>query len=104
MVAVTAVLPTPAPRATPAAVTVATSCSDEVHVTQGVTSLVVPSLKPAKALNFVEPPCSTSVTAGDTTRELAVAAVTFNWAVPACPSNSATMVEVPGVSPLASPA
>ena len=103
MVAVTAVLPTPALRATPSIVTVATSCSDDVQVTQRVTSLLVPSLKLATALNLVEAPCCRSAAAGVTTTEVADAAVTVNWADPACPSNTATMVEVPGVSPVASP-
>ena len=103
MVAVTAVLPTAALRATPASVTVATPCSEDVQVTQGVTSLVVPSLNFATALNLVEPPCSRSAAAGETTSDVAFAPVTVNWAVPACPLNNATMVEVPGESPLASP-
>ena len=61
--------------------------------------MVVPSLKSAMALNFVEPPRSRSATAGDTTTEMAFAVVTVSWAVPPCPLNTATMVEVPGDKP-----
>jgi len=104
MVAVTVVIPAPALLAMPADLIVATSGEDNVQVTQGVTSLVVPSLKLAMALNLVEVPSCIAAAAGETTIESVFAPVTVNWAVPTSPSNKATMVEVPGASPLASPA
>ena len=64
----------------------------------------MPSLKLAIALNLVEPPSSRAAAAGDTTIELVFAPVTVSWAVPTSPSNKATMVDVPGASPLALPA
>jgi len=104
MVAVTVVIPARALLAMPADVRLATSGEERVHLTQGVTSLVVPSLKLAIALNLVEPPSSRAAAAGDTTIELVFAPVTVSWAVPTSPSNKATMVDVPGASPLALPA
>jgi len=104
MVAVTAVVPALALLAMPAEVSIATPGSDDDQVTQGVTSMVVPSLKSAMALNLVECPCSRAAAAGDTTNEMAFAVVTVSWAVPPCPLNTATMVEVPGASPVALPA
>lgn len=104
MVAVTAVLPEPALLATPVDVRIATPGSVDVQVTQGVTSIVVPSLNVAIALNLVEPPCSIATAGGNITIELAFAPVTVNWADPPCPLKTATMVEVPGASPLALPA
>jgi hypothetical protein len=104
IVAVTDVIPAPALLAIPPDVICATSGEDNVQVTQGVTSLVVPSLKLAMALNFVELPSSRAADAGDTTIELVFAPVTVSWAVPTSPSNKATMVDVPGASPLALPA
>jgi len=104
MVAVTVVIPARALLAMPAGFIVATSGEDNVQVTQGVTSLVVPSLKLPVALNLVEPPSSRAAAAGDTTIELIFAPVTVNWAVPTSPSNNATIVEVPAASPLALPA
>jgi len=104
MVAVTVVIPARALLVMPAGFILATSGEDSVQFTQGVTSLVVPSLKLAMALNLVELPSCRATAAGDTTIEVALAPVTVSWAVPTSPSNKATMVEVPGVSPLASPA
>ena len=104
MVVVTVVVPVPVLVASPDGVIAATSALDDAHVTQGVTSLVVPSLNSASALNCVKPPRSRSRAAGDTTSEAAAALVTVKSAVPACPPNTATMVAVPGSSPLACPA
>lgn len=104
MVAVTVVLPAPPLLAIPFDVIVANSGEDNVHRTQGVTSLVVPSLKLAMALNFVEPPSSRAAAEGETTIDVVFAPVTVSWAVPTRPSSKATMVEFPGASPLASPA
>jgi hypothetical protein len=104
MVAVTVVIPARALRATPFDVTPATSGEDTFQVTQGVTSLVVPSLKVALALNRMEPPTCRAAAAGDTTIELVLAPVTVSWAVPTSPSSKATMVELPGANPLTSPA
>jgi hypothetical protein len=101
MVAVTTVLPARALLAMPDDVKLATSGEDSVQVTQGVTSTVVPSLNLAVALNFVEPPSSRAAAAGVTTSELAFAPVTVSFADPTCPSSTATMVEVPELSPLA---
>lgn len=104
MVAVTVVIPARALLAMPADFILATSGEDNVQVTQGVTSLVVPSLKLAMTLNLVELPSCRATAAGDTTIELAFAPVTVSWAVPTSPSSRATMVEVPAASPLTSPA
>lgn len=88
----------------PIDVILATSGEENVQVTQGVTSLIVPSLKVAMALNLVELPSSRATAAGDTTMELVFAPVTVSWAVPTCPSNRAAMVEVPEARPLTLPA
>ena len=103
MVAVTTDLPELPLFATPP-VRVATSCSEDVQVTQLVTSMVVPSLKSATALNLVEPPSFRAAAEGDTTTEMAFAVVTVSWADPPCPLNTATIVEVPGARPVALPA
>jgi hypothetical protein len=103
MVAVTLVVPEPVLVTTPVGVTAATFVLEDVQVTQGVTSLVVPSLKSAKAVNCVKPPCSRLVAAGDTTREMGLAPLTVKEAVPTCPPNSAVMSAVPGASPVAYP-
>ena len=103
MVAVTLVAPEPVLVARPVGVTAATFALEDVQVTQGVTSLVVPSLKSAKAVNCVKPPGSRLIAAGDTTSAMGVAPVTVKEAVPICPPNSAPMIVVPGVSPVASP-
>ena len=55
MLAVTAVVPGLVLLTTPVAVTAATFGVEDVQVTQGVTSLVVPSLKLATAVNCVKP-------------------------------------------------
>ena len=99
--AVTAVVPERTLVAMPLEVRTATLGFEDVQVTQGVTSLVVPSLKSAKAVNCVEPPCSRFVLAGDIRSEVSVALVTVKDAVPICPPNSAVMVAVPGWSPVA---
>ena len=103
MVAVTVAVPAPVPVARPAGVKVATFALDDAQVTEGVTSLVVPSLKSARAVNWVKPSFSKSAVAGDTTSEVGVALVTVKDAVPNCPSNIATMVAVPGATPVARP-
>lgn len=95
-------VPAPVLVAMPVDATAATLVLEDVHDTQSVTSLVVPSLKSARAVNCVNPPCSRSALAGDTVSEVGVA-MTVKVAVPTCPSNSATMVAVPGSSPVASP-
>ena len=102
--AITVAVPAPLLVARPVGPTAATFALEDVHITQGVTSLVVPSLKSATAVNCVEPPCSKSVMAGDTTSEVSVALVTVKDALPSCPPNSAVMVAVPGSSPRAWPA
>lgn len=104
MVAVTVVIPARALLAMPFDVMPATSGEDTFQITQRVTSLVVPSLKVASALNRTEPPTCRAAAAGDTTIELVFAPVTVSWAVPTRPSNKATMVELPGANPLTSPA
>lgn len=104
MVAVTTVLPTWALLAMLDDVILATSGEDNVQVTRDVTSTVVPSLNFAMALNFVEPPSARAADAGVTTSEMAFVPVTVSLADPACPSSTATMVEVPEDSPLAVPA
>ena len=103
MVAVTVVIPERVLVATPVGVTIATFALEDVQVTDDVTSLVVPSLNSARAVNCVKPPCSRFVAAGDTRSEVAVALVTVKVAVPSCPPKSAVMVAVPGLSPVASP-
>jgi hypothetical protein len=103
MVAVTMLLPARALLAMPDDVILATSGEDNVQVTRGVTSTVLPSLNFAMALNFVEPPSARAADAGVTTSEMAFAPVTVSFADPACPSSTATMVEVPEDRPLAVP-
>lgn len=63
----------------------------------------MPSLKSARAVNGVKPPCSRFEPAGDTRTEMGVALVTVKDAVPNCPSNSAVIVAVPVWSPVACP-
>jgi|SRR5580658_2751975 len=88
----------------PVRVTIATLASEDVQITDDVTSLVVPSLNSAMAVNRVEPPCSRIVAAADTRSEMAVALVTVKVPVPSCPPKSAVIVAVPGSSPVAWPA
>jgi hypothetical protein len=89
--------------ATPVGVTIATLASDDVQVTDDVTSLVVPSLNSARAVNCVEPPCSRLVAAADTLSDVAIALVIVKVAIPICPPKSAVIVAVPGSSPMAWP-
>jgi hypothetical protein len=103
MVAVTVVVPAPVLVARPMGVRAATFAPDEVQVNHGVMSLVVTSLKSARALNFLKPPSSKSVAAGDTTREIGLGPLTVKVAAPTCPSNSAVMMDVPGARPVAYP-
>src|SRR5215469_3458771 len=103
MLAVTVVVPAPVLVAKPAGVTSATFALEDVHKTQGVTSLVVPSLNSARAVNCITLPGSEAIAAGDTTNEVGVALVTAKDALPIFPSNSAVMIAVPGPSPVASP-
>lgn len=103
MVAVTAVIPERVLVAMPVRVTTATFVFEDVQVTDAVTSLVVPSLNSARAVNRVKLPCSRFTAAGDTRNEMAAALVTVKVAVPSCPPKSAVMVAVPGSSPVASP-
>src|ERR1700692_4306088 len=103
MVAVTVVVPVRVLLAPPVGVPPATLAFEDVQVTDDVTSLVVPSLNSARAVNRVKLPCSRFVAAGDTRSEVAVALVTVKVAVPSCPPKSAVIVAVPGSSPVASP-
>ena len=104
MVAVTIVVPERALVATPVGVTNATLASEDVQVTDDVTSLVEPSLNSAIAVNRVEPPGSRFVAAADTRSEMAVALVTVKVAVPTCPPKIAAIAAVPGSNPVAWPA
>ena len=101
--AVTVIVPAPVRVARPNEVTAARFALEDVEITRGMTSSVVP-LKAARPFNSVKPPCSKLLAAGDTTREAEVPLVTVKDAVPSCPLNSAVMVTVPGSSPVTCPA
>src|SRR5215469_6720820 len=90
--------------ARPVGVTAARFARDDVQVTLEVTSLVVPSPKSARAVNCGKAPGLKSLTAGDSTKAMELAALTDKVAVPTCPPNSAVMIAVPGATPVARPA
>ena len=67
-----------------------------------MTSWIIVSVKSASAVTCAKPGCPTFVPAVDADG-MDVAPVTDKEAVPACPSNEATMTAVPGATPVARP-
>jgi len=103
-VALMVVVPSPVGVAIPVASIIATSISDDVHVTCPIRFSVVPSLNVPVALNCSVAPKAIAGLEGVIVIKLRVASVTVTCATATSPENAAVMVVVPGASPVTTPA
>ena len=102
-VAVMVVVPLPLGVALPVASIIATSISDDVHVTCPIRFSVVPSLNVPVALNCSVAPKAIVGLEGVIVIKLRVAFVTVTCATATSLENAAVMVVVPGASPVTTP-
>src|SRR5689334_17759702 len=103
IVALIVVVPDPEGVAAPTLSTIATVTSEDVQVTCGVIVSLLPSLKCATTRNCCEPPSATVGIAGVSESDVNVAFVIVACAAPTTPFNTAPIVAVPGVRPIAPP-
>ena len=98
--------PEATPVASPEELIVATEAFEDVHVTEDVTSPVVPSVYVAVAWNCCVEPAAKLVLAGVTAIDdtVADAEPTVRVAFPLTPLSVAVMVAEPAATPVASPA